>query len=117
MKLAQIPKDFIRAEAFTRSDQLAFAEAGVPALLIMEGLTWHHASYDEARKRFLDWGRRIYHSPFDDLNQPLDFEAALQHCRLILDFCEWLANSSFQPEWYPRSPYIHARLQSIAEKR
>jgi len=117
LRPAQIPAAFTRTEAFTRSDQQAFAEAGVPALLIMEGLSWRHFTPEEALRRFFEWGRKIYHSPFDDLSQPLNFEAALQHCNLILDFCQWLANSSFQPEWHPGSPYIHARLQSIAEKR
>jgi Zn-dependent M28 family amino/carboxypeptidase len=117
LRTTTIPAEFSRTEAFTRSDQLAFAEAGVPAMLIMEGLSWRHASPEEARERFLEWGRKMYHSPFDDLNQPLNFEAALQHCNLILDFCVELASGSFQPEWYPGSPYIHARLQSIAEKR
>jgi hypothetical protein len=117
LKLSSIPAAFARVEAFTRSDQLAFAEAGIPALLIMEGLNWCNTSPEKALQRFLEWGRRTHHSPFDDLTQPLNLKAALQHSNLILDFCEWLANSSLQPEWYPGSPYIHARLQSIAEKR
>lgn len=117
LKLAEIPAEFGRAEAFTRSDQLAFAEAGIPALLIMEGLNWRNTGPEEALRRFVAWGQKIYHSPFDDMTQPLNWEAALQHTTLILEFCEWLANSRFQPEWYPGGPYIHARLRSIAEKR
>ena len=117
LKLARIPAEFDRAEAFTRSDQLAFAEAGIPALLIMEGLSWRHTSSKAALRRFVEWGRKIYHSPFDDMKQSLNWDAALQHSNLILEFCEWLANNHFQPEWHAGSPYIHARLQSIAEKR
>jgi hypothetical protein len=117
LELTQIPSAYARVEAFTRSDQLAFAEAGVPALLIMEGLNWRNTDPGEALARFLEWGRTTYHSPFDDLTQPLNMKAALQHSKLILEFSEWLANNSIRPEWYAGSPYIHTRLQSIAEKR
>jgi hypothetical protein len=117
LNLAGIPADFGRAEAFTRSDQLAFAEAGIPALLIMEGLSWRNTESKEALRTFVEWGQKIYHSPFDDMKQTINWNAALQHTGLLLEFCEWLADSNMEPEWHPGSPYIHARLQSIAEKR
>jgi Zn-dependent M28 family amino/carboxypeptidase len=117
LRLSPVPSEFSQREAFTRSDQVAFAEAGIPALLVMDGLSHRHTSTDIALKRFLDWGNRIYHSPQDDLFQPLNLKAAKQHNMIILELCRALANSEEAPEWYPGSPFALARLQSIAEGR
>jgi hypothetical protein len=112
-----IPAQFSRTEGFTRSDQAAFAEAGIPSLLIMEGTHYRNTSPGRALRLLIEWGQKVYHSPFDDLSQPFNLEAALQHCNIILEYCSLLANSSASPEWHSGSPYIHARLQSIAEQR
>ena len=109
--------EFFGEEAFYRSDQIAFAQAGIPSILILEGIRYKHLKFEEGIKLQQDWYKNIYHSPFDDLNQPMNFDAALQHCNLILSFCRYLCNQSVEPQWKPRTYYINARLQSIAEKR
>jgi hypothetical protein len=70
-----------------------------------------------ALRSIIEWSRDFYHSPFDDLSQPFNFKAAIQHCNIISEFCWLLANSTATPEWHPGSPYIQIRLQSMAEKR
>ena len=109
--------EFFGEEAFYRSDQIAFAQAGIPSILILEGIRYKHLKFEEGIKLQQDWYKNIYHSPFDDLNQPMNFDAALQHCNLILSFCRYLCNQSVEPQWKPRTYYINARFQSIAEKR
>jgi hypothetical protein len=58
-----------------------------------------------------------YHTPFDDLSQYIDYVAAAQHTEILYNLILLLANSEIVPEWKSSSPFINARLRSIAEKR
>jgi hypothetical protein len=58
-----------------------------------------------------------YHSPADDLNQEIDFIAAAQHTEVLFNLILNVANSEDTPEWKSGSPFINARLRSIAEKK
>jgi hypothetical protein len=109
--------EFYGAEAFYRSDQIAFAKAGIPSILISEGISYKNITHEEGIKLHQNWFEKIYHSPFDDLNQPMNFDAVLQHCNLLLSFCKYLSNHSKEPQWKPGTHYTNARLRSIAEKR
>lgn len=103
--------------AYARGDQLAFAEAGVPSVLVLEGFDWPGRSREDAIAAALAWMSDRYHSPRDDLEQPLDFDAAAVHCNAILSFVEQLASSPTEPEWHPGSPYAYERLLSLASDR
>ncbi|MGH7454815.1 MAG: hypothetical protein ACRENG_25895, partial [bacterium] len=92
-------------------------KAGIPALLIMEGSNYRNTPREEGLRRMIEWGRRFYHTPFDDLAQPINMEAAQQHCQILFAFCCMLANVDSAPQWKKGAPYINARLQSVAEKR
>ncbi len=102
--------------AFERSDQAVFAGVGIPAILVNEGLDWRSTSRDEAVVRTLQWFATRYHSPFDDLSQPLDFEAAREHLAVIVTLVGVVADSSFAPEWRPGVPYAYRRLLTLAEE-
>ncbi len=117
MRASPIPSPFLNSAAFTRSDQIAFAKAGIPAVLLMEGVDYRHSSPAAGLQRMIEWGQRIYHSPFDDLRQPINFAAARQHGQILFSFCWSLANGEEAPQWKPGTPYVNARLRSIAEKR
>jgi len=117
IRVSTIPPVFAGSGSFTRSDQIVFARAGIPAILLMEGSDYRHTSRPEGVKRMIEWGEHIYHSPFDDLQQPMNFVAAQQHVEILLAFCRLLAESASAPEWKTGAPFINARLRSIAEKR
>lgn len=117
LTVSSLPTQFNKAREFTRSDQAAFAEAGVPSVLLLEGLKHKNVSSNKALFKVLAWNEGFYHSPFDDLNQPINYMAARQHCGMILLFCLKLANSHSQPEWKDGVPFIHKRLQTRAERR
>jgi Zn-dependent M28 family amino/carboxypeptidase len=106
-----------RAHPFTFSDQAAFAEVGVPALLVNEGLRWSHHTAEEARARYAEWGRTRYHRPSDDLSQPLNYEASRQHVELLVDLVLEIANDPEPPRWHPGSPGALAQLRAQAEGR
>jgi Zn-dependent M28 family amino/carboxypeptidase len=109
------PRSLGGDEAFARSDQIAFAERGVPAILINEGLHWQGFSEEEAILETMAWLDERYHSPQDDLAQPLDFGAAAQHCSAVAAFVRQVADDAIAPEWRPGVEYAYTRLLSLAE--
>ena len=117
LRISPIPSQFLRSESFARSDQISFAKAGIPAILIMDGLNYKHLSLIQGLQMHLNWMSQTYHSPFDDKDQTLNYDATVQHCRVLYNVIVDLANASKEIHWKPGSPYINARLQTIAEKR
>jgi hypothetical protein len=103
-------------EAFERSEQAVFADAGVPAILINEGLGWRHHSRTEALEVLVDWFEHRYHAPSDDLDQPLDFTASRNHLALITALVVKVADADFAPEWKPGVPYAYRRFLTLAEE-
>ena len=103
-------------QAFERSDQAVFAEAGIPAILVNEGLDWRTTPREAAVAKTLRWFAARYHSPFDDLSQPLDFEAAREHLAVIVTLTGMVADASLAPEWRPGAPYAYQRLLTLAEE-
>lgn len=112
-----IPSQFKQVGAFNNSDQLAFAMAGIPSIIILEGTKNITKSDDEVINAFIDYHISRYHRPIDDLNQNIDFKAAEKHAKVLFDFCYELANSISTPEWKQGAPFINARLQTIAEEK
>jgi hypothetical protein len=117
LRVSHMPPQFSPSRSFARSDQISFAKAGIPAVLVAEGTDYRHMTTAEAIRKLTDWNRHVYETPFDDLNQPMNFAAARQHCQVIMAFCTHLANAVPPPEWHPGSRYAAARLRTIAEKR
>lgn len=112
-----IPDEFRIVGEFNSSDQFAFAMAGIPSILIYEGTKNKSKSEEEVLNAFISYYLEKYHTPFDDLNQNIDFDAAARHAKIIFDFCFNLANSIDTPQWNEGVNFINARLRSIAEKR
>jgi len=103
-------------EAYVRSDQAAFAAAGVPAILINEGFRWKSSAPEAAVRQTVAWLAEVYHSPGDDLAQPLDFAASRQHCGVVLALLLTVADSAHAPQWCAGVPYAYQRLLSIADE-
>jgi Zn-dependent M28 family amino/carboxypeptidase len=80
---------------FIRSDQYSFIRRGVPALAFKFG--YEYGSQDE--KTRLAWVRDRYHQPSDDLNQPVDREAAARFNRVIMALLRRVADDAARPTW------------------
>jgi hypothetical protein len=118
LNLSEIPKEyFIESQSLSRSDQFAYARAGVPSILIVEGLNYKNSSYINGIERMIHWNQEIYHTPFDDLTQNINMDAAVQHTEILLKYIIHLANLKSDPKWKPGVPFNIARLRTIAEKR
>lgn len=49
------------------------------------------------------WRKERYHAPSDDLNQPVDLEAAAAFNRLVAKALLEIANRESRPSWNPES--------------
>jgi hypothetical protein len=87
------------ANRFIRSDQYSFVQKGVPALAFKFG--YAKGSADE--KLFDTWVHTRYHAPSDDLEQPVDRDAAGKFCRVIFRLAARVADDPARPEWEPDS--------------
>ncbi len=84
---------------FIRSDQASFVKYGIPALAFKFG--WLPDTPEQ--KTFNDWIRNRYHHPSDDLEQPIDREAAVHFDRVLLTLTKRVADAPTRPAWYPES--------------
>lgn len=117
LKVVSLPPIFEQSESFYRSDQIAFAAAGIPSMLITDAPDYKNISAEEAVKRNIDFIQNIYHTPFDDLSQPINFDAVIQHMQIIFHTAYNIATFKNEPEWKKGSQYINARLRSKAERK
>lgn len=85
--------------AFIRSDQYSFIKAGVPALSFKLG--YGPGSAEE--KIFKGWLKDRYHAPSDDLNQPVDKDAAVKFNKLMLALVREVAELPARPQWKQES--------------
>ncbi len=88
---------------FIRSDQASFVRRGIPGLAFKFG--WLPGSAEE--KTFNEWIHTRYHSPSDDLAQPVDIVAAAQFSHIIAQLALRVANAGARPAWYAESFYAH----------
>ncbi len=85
---------------FVRSDQYSLVREGVPAVAIEGG----EKAVDPQKKGGeieRAWIKNFYHSPQDDMNQTLDFNAAAKYTRLNLALGYAVANQDERPTWNP----------------
>jgi Zn-dependent M28 family amino/carboxypeptidase len=97
---------------FIRSDQASFVRQGIPGLAFKFG--WLPDSPEQ--KVFNEWIHSRYHSPSDDLKQPVDPVAAAQFTAIVAQLAERVADSPEKPAWYAESFYsgLSQRVQSAS---
>ncbi|HUB20511.1 MAG TPA: M20/M25/M40 family metallo-hydrolase [Acidobacteriaceae bacterium] len=88
--------------SFIRTDQYSFVQAGVPALAMKFG--WQPGSPEYHMWR--EWLRDRYHSPQDDLSQPVDLVAAAQFNAFFADLVRAVANDPATPH-YLETSFFH----------
>lgn len=98
MHLEVSPDPMPDEESFIRSDQYSFVKQGVPALDISEGFKTVDSNLN-GKEIFLKWLGTVYHSPQDDMNQPLNFQAAVKCTRVNLAVGYEVAQEDDRPHW------------------
>ena len=97
---------------FIRSDQYSFIKQGVPALFLSFGFE----SGSAESQTVTTWFRERYHSPSDDLNQPVKLDAAARFNQLMRLLTVAIANADQRPRWRDDSffrTFAQRRIASI----
>jgi Peptidase family M28 len=79
--------------------QCSFVRAGIPALAFKFGCVKGSAD----GKTFDTWVHTRYHTPSDDLEQPVDRNAAGKFCNLLYHLLDRVADDPSRPTWEPTS--------------
>ncbi|MDO7837063.1 M28 family metallopeptidase [Sphingobium sp. HBC34] len=95
MGLPITPDPFPDRNVFIRSDQYAFIREGIPALFFKYGFK---AGTPEAKMEKA-WRANLYHSPFDDLNQPVLPAESAKLNDYVTAVALRVANSAARPRW------------------
>lgn len=95
MNLPITPDPFPDRNVFIRSDQYAFIRQGIPALFFKYGFK---AGTPEATTEKA-WRANIYHSPFDDLNQPVLPAETAKLNAYVTAVTLRVANAAARPAW------------------
>jgi Zn-dependent M28 family amino/carboxypeptidase len=82
---------------FTRSDHYRFVREGVPSVFLMTGFQ------GEGEKQFKNFLATNYHSPRDDMNQPINWDAGAKFARLNYLIAREIADAPEAPSWYSDS--------------
>ena len=85
---------------FRRADQYAFVLAGIPSIFVNEGLKSADPRFDGAAIT-KQWLETIYHSPKDDMNQPILYDWVVKQAQLNLLITYDVAQDSRRPAWKP----------------
>ncbi len=80
---------------FIRSDQYSFVKRGVPSIMMWVGA---EKGSPEA-KIFQEWLSTRYHAPSDDVNQPVDLQAAARYEEIVQRLLIETANTPAAPKW------------------
>ncbi len=80
---------------FIRSDQYSFVRRGIPSLMVMVG--FDKGSPEE--EIVMKWLTERYHGPADDVNQPVDKQAAGEFDSLVAKLLERVGNRESRPRW------------------
>ena len=83
---------------FVRADHYPFVRQGIPAVTISEGLQAKDPKVD-ARKFITNWIATRYHAPIDDMDQPLDLDAAIEYMQLNFLVGYEVAQDHGRPAW------------------
>ncbi len=101
---------------FFRSDQLAFARGGVPAVFVNTGERFRGKPADYAAQVRADYRGTRYHQPADELTDDLVFGGILQQTRVAFRLGYGLAMSDLRPQWRASEAFAETRRQSEASR-
>jgi Zn-dependent M28 family amino/carboxypeptidase len=97
MNVALTPDPLPQEGLFTRSDHYRFVREGVPSVFLMTGFA------GEGEKQFKNFLATNYHSPKDDMNQPINWEAGAKFARINYLIAREIADAPQAPSWYSDS--------------
>lgn len=98
LKLTVSPDPMPEQVTFIRGDHYSFIRWGVPALYIFQGSKTTDPAVDRAALTS-EWYRTVYHTPKDDLHQPLDFGGGAKLAQIDFLIGHQIASVPQRPKW------------------
>ena len=83
---------------FIRSDQYAFVEHGIPAMIFKQGAKSRDPAVD-GDKLTREWLREVYHTVKDNPDQKLDYESGARWADANRNLLLAIANAADRPRW------------------
>jgi hypothetical protein len=106
MELVPFPN--IAGGIFFRSDQLPFAQGGVPALYLLSGNQYHEGYQEFVASKSAAYSGS-YHQPSDNFDPEWMMEGTLQQARVAFRMAYQLANTNTWPQWVEGSEFESIR--------
>ena len=103
----------VKAGWFYRSDQIAFARAGVPATWFKSGVDFIGREPGWGEEQYADWIRFKYHTPGDEVEESWNLEGLAEDARLAFRVALDVANADQAPAWYPGDEFEAVRKASL----
>ena len=97
--LEVIPDPLPDRNVFIRTDQFSFVREGIPALVFKFGFARATPEFQIEH----DWRANRYHSPSDDLDQPVMKEEAVKLDDFVAALAGRVADADARPAWLPDS--------------
>ena len=103
----------VHAGWFYRSDQLSFAQVGVPAIWFKSGVDFigRPAGWGEAT--YADWIANNYHRPSDEVRPDWVLDGLVEDARLAFAVGASVATSEQTPRWSSGDEFEAVRLRSL----
>lgn len=96
--LAPVPDPAPEEVVFIRSDQFSFVRGGVPAVFpVLAGAD--RVARGDSLSPLQRWRRTVYHSPQDEMGQPMHFESGARFIRMQFVLGHEVANATARPSW------------------
>lgn len=92
------PDPFPEEVVFVRSDQYPFVKRGIPAVFPIAGYRAVDPKVD-LPKILMAWDRERYHTPKDDMQQPMDLRVGVQVTEFAYRLGTDVANTTARPQW------------------
>jgi len=92
------PDPFPEEGFFVRSDQFSFVKKGIPSIFVDLGIKSSQPGVD-ALAIMKKWLSTVYHSPKDDLKQPIQYETSARFARFLFRLGYTIAANSGRPHW------------------
>jgi hypothetical protein len=92
------PDPFPEEGVFVRTDEFSFVKQGIPSLYVAVGVKSTQPGVD-GLARYKQWLVTTYHSPKDDLSQPIQYETSARFARFLFRLGHAIAMDSARPRW------------------
>lgn len=111
-----VPFTNIGGGIFFRSDQLPFAQSGIPALYLLSGNKYHQGYEDFVARMSANYATS-YHQPSDNFDPEWMMAGTIQQARVAFRMAYALAQSTDWPQWVPGSEFESIRKATDSTRK